>query len=98
MESTRPHHFGKLSAMQFGIRLVDFHVGNVRTYQADRGGEVAAHTVGLAVDALLTLLKELNLGEEIERYFRHLPTTSELTPRRYITEMRPTPNCLGVVP
>ena len=82
----------------FGIRLMDFHVGHVITYQAERAKEVATQTIDLEVDALLTLLRELHLGADIERHFRHGQTASELTTdeieslpervRTYITEMK----------
>ena len=78
---------------------MDFHVGHVITYRAERSKEVAAQTIDLEVDALLTLLRELHLGADIERYFGHAHTTSELSAdeieslpgraRAYIAEMRP---------
>ena len=63
----------------FGIRLIDFHVGHVITYQTERGKEVVAATIHLEVDALLTLLRELHLGTDIERYLEQVRPTSELT-------------------
>lgn len=81
-----------------GIRLMDFHVGHFITYRSERSKEVATQTVDLEMDALLTLLRELHLGAEIERYFRHGQTAAELTTdeieslpervRAYITEMK----------
>jgi hypothetical protein len=82
----------------FGIRLMDFHVGHVITYRAERAKEVAAQTIDLEVDALLTLLRELHLGADIERHFGHAHTTAELSAdeieslpgraRAYIAEMQ----------
>jgi len=82
----------------FGIRLMDFHVGHVITYRAERSKEVATQTIDLEVDALLTLLRELHLGADIERHFGHAHNSSELTVeeieslperiRAYITEVR----------
>jgi hypothetical protein len=63
----------------FGIRLMDFHVGHVISYRAERAKEVATQTIDLEVDALVTLLSELHLGADIERHFRHGQTASELT-------------------
>lgn len=77
---------------------MDFHVGHVITYRADRAKEVGTQTIDLEVDALLTLLRELHLGADIERHFTHGHTTSELTAdeieslpeqvRAYITEIK----------
>ena len=63
----------------FGIPLMDFHVGHFITYRSERSKEVATQTIDLEVDALLTLLRELHLGADIERHFRHAHTTPELT-------------------
>ncbi len=63
----------------FGIRLMDFHVGHVITYRAERAKEVATQAIDLEVDALVTLLREVHLGAEIERHFRRGQTTPELT-------------------
>ena len=58
---------------------MDFHVGHFITYRSERSKEVATQTIDLEVDALLTLLRELHLGADIERHFRHGHTAPELT-------------------
>jgi hypothetical protein len=58
---------------------MDFHVGHVITYRSERIKEVAVQTVDLEMDALLTLLRELHLGTDIEQHYRDADNTSELT-------------------
>lgn len=60
----RKEHLSKW-AEQFGIRLMDFHIGHFRTYQADRAREVETSVVNEETRALLALLKEIDLGSEI---------------------------------
>jgi hypothetical protein len=59
-------------AETFGIPLHEFHIGHIRTYQADRAQEVEATVVDREVAALLVLLRELNISAEIERFYRPL--------------------------
>lgn len=53
----------------FGIPLNEFHIGHVRTYQADRIREVEAAIVDREIAAFLMLLRKLNLSSEIERLY-----------------------------
>lgn len=85
-------------AETFGVLLQDLHLGHVRTYQKDRGEEAPASQVDAEIDALLALLKQIGLGDEIERYYQPLGEAGELTPaeinalpepaRKYIDKLK----------
>ena len=85
-------------AETFGVPLQELHPGHVVTYQKDRGEEVTTSQVDAEVGALLALLKEIGLGDEIERRNRPLSEAGELTPaefnalpepaRKYIDKLR----------
>ena len=62
----------------FGIPLKEFHIGHIRTYQSDRVKEVAARIVDMEVAALLMLLRELDLSDQIDRLYRPLAGTAKL--------------------
>jgi hypothetical protein len=66
-------------AETFGVRLQDLHPGHVRTYQMDRGQEATASQVDSEIDALLALLKQVGLGDEIKRYYQPLGEAGEIT-------------------
>jgi len=66
-------------AETFGVRLQDLHPGHVRTYQQDRGTEASASQVDSEIDALLTLLEQIGLGDDIKRYYHPFSETDELT-------------------
>lgn len=70
-------------AETFGVPLQELHPGHVMTYQMDRGEEVPASQVDVEVGALLALLKEIGLGQEIERLNRPLSKMGELTPAEF---------------
>jgi hypothetical protein len=82
----------------FQVRLQDFHNGHIQTYQEDRGEQVTASQVDTEVDALLALLKQLGLGDEILLYYRSLTERGEITAseinalpatvRRYIDRLK----------
>ena len=63
----------------FGVPLQELHPGHVVTYQKDRGEEVTASQVDAEVGALLALLKQIGLGDEIERGNRFLGESEEIT-------------------
>jgi hypothetical protein len=67
-------------AETFGVQLQDLHPGHVVTFQKDRGEETTSSQADTEVAALLTLLKQIVLGGEIERRNRPLSETGELTP------------------
>jgi hypothetical protein len=66
-------------AEAFGVRLQDLHPGHVRTYQQDRSKEASASQVDSEIDALLALLEQIGLGDEIKRYYHPFSETGELT-------------------
>lgn len=66
-------------AETFRVPLQDLHIGHVRTYQKERSGEVIASQVDIEVTALLDLLKQIGLGDEITRSYRPLCETEILT-------------------
>jgi hypothetical protein len=59
-------------AETFLVPLQDLHIGHVRTYQKERGGEVIAAQVDIEVAALRDLLKQAGLGSEIARSYQPL--------------------------
>jgi hypothetical protein len=67
-------------AETFGVPLQDLHPGHVVTFQKDRGEETTSAQVDTEVAALLTLLKQIGLGGEIERRNRPLSEAGEITP------------------
>lgn len=77
-EDSQRKHLGRWGEL-FGIRLMEFHIGHVNTYQVERGREVPASVVNVEVDALLALLKQANLGTEIVERYQPLEET-DLTP------------------
>ncbi len=82
----------------FAMRLIDLHIGHVKTYQTNRSQEVSASEVDAEVAALLELLNQLGLGGEIEQYYKPFQKLPELTSsefnalpirvRQYIRELK----------
>ncbi|HZP06467.1 MAG TPA: hypothetical protein VFB43_16335 [Terracidiphilus sp.] len=72
-------------AETFGVCLKDFHAGHIRTYQLERSQQVAGAQVDAEVDALLALLTELGLGQEIRLYYRSFADEGEITPAEFGT-------------
>jgi hypothetical protein len=82
----------------FGVTLQQLHHGHVMTYQKDRGKEATASQVDAEVGALLALLKQIGLGDEIERRNQSLGDAGEITvaefnalpepARKYIDKLR----------
>jgi hypothetical protein len=80
------------------VSLQDLHFSHVCTYQRDRGEEATSVQVDAEIDALLALLKQIGCGDEIERSYRPLRETGELTPsemsalseqaRKYIEKLK----------
>jgi hypothetical protein len=66
-------------AETFGVCLKDFHAGHIRTYQLERSQQVAGAQVDAEVEALLALLAEVDLGQEIRRYCRSFAEDGEIT-------------------
>ncbi len=66
-------------AEAFGVQLRDLHLGHIRSYQEQRGGQVTGAEIDVEVEALLALLKQIDPGSEIFRYYPSFAETGELT-------------------
>jgi len=94
----RREHLKRWGETFFGVILQELHHGHVVTYQKDRGEEVTASQVDAEVGALLALLKQIGLGDEIERRNQSLGDAGEITiaefnalpepVRKYIDKLR----------
>jgi hypothetical protein len=73
------NHLQKWEA-EFNQPLEGLHAGHIITYQRERIREVGAGVVNLEVDALLGLLQQAGIGEEIRLHYRPLLEDIELTP------------------
>lgn len=67
-------------AETFQVPLQDLHIGHVRTYQQERDGKVIASQIDIEVAALLALLKQIGLGDEIAHLYQPLSEAGMLTP------------------
>jgi len=70
-------------AETFGVCLKDFHAGHIRTFQLERSQQVTGAQVDAEVEALLALLGELGLGQEIRLYYRSFGDQDEITPAEF---------------
>ena len=96
-EDPRRQHLNRWGET-FGVPLQELHPGHVVTYQNDRGDETTAAQVDTEVSALLSLLKQIGLGGEIECRNRLLVDAGEITAaefkalpettRKYIEKLR----------
>jgi hypothetical protein len=87
----------KYWAEAFGVCLQDLHIGHIRTYQQERGTQVAGAQVDIEVDAVFALLKQIGLGDDILAHYQSFTQTGNLTPaeisslsapvRRYIDKL-----------
>jgi hypothetical protein len=59
-------------AEMFDVKLCDFHIGHIVTFQTRRATEMDQHTTDCEVGTLLHLLEDLGLGEEIRKVYRPL--------------------------
>lgn len=75
-------------AETFLVPLRDLHIVHARTHQKEHSGEAIASQVEIEVAALLDLLKQTGLGEEIARVYRplsrngHVDATRNCCPSR----------------
>jgi hypothetical protein len=67
-------------AEMFDVKLCDFQIGHVVTYQTQRATEMDPHTIDCEVGTLLHLLEGLGLGEELRKVYRPLKERDEPTP------------------
>jgi hypothetical protein len=63
----------------FGIQLREFHLGHIRTYQADRLREADRDTVNGEVGTLLRLLESIGVGDASLKAYRPLQDPDELS-------------------
>lgn len=63
----------------FDIRLREFHLGHIRTYETDRLREVDRHTVNCEVSTLLGLVASIGVGDASLKGHRPLQDPDELT-------------------
>jgi hypothetical protein len=66
-------------AEMFNIRLCDFQIAQIVTYQTERSLQADLHTVNCEVSIFLDLLQNLGLGEEIRGAYRPLLRPDELS-------------------
>jgi hypothetical protein len=67
-------------AEEFGIRLREFHIGHIKTYESLRLGAASRELVNAEVSTLLDLLDLVGAGEEIKRWYQPLQEPDELSP------------------
>jgi hypothetical protein len=63
----------------FAVKLREFHIGHIRTYEKDRLREVNLHVVNAEVDALLRLVEPAGVGDLSLRKYRPLQESYVLT-------------------
>jgi hypothetical protein len=61
------------------VKLGEFHIGHIVTYQSQRAKEADSHTIDCELGTLLHLLEDLGLGEEIRKAYRPLMNRDVLT-------------------
>ena len=57
---------------RFDIKLRDFHIGHIKTYEKERLREVNLHVVNSEVDSLLRLIESAGVGDVSLRKYRPL--------------------------
>jgi hypothetical protein len=64
---------------KFAVKLREFHIGHIRTYENDRLREVDLHVVNAEVDSLLRLVESAGVGDLSLRKYRPLQESYVLT-------------------
>jgi hypothetical protein len=64
---------------RFDIKLREFHIGHVKTYEKERLREVNLHVVNAEVDTLLRLVESAGVGDASLRKYRPLQESFLLT-------------------
>lgn len=57
---------------RFDIKLRDFHIGHIKTYEKERLREVNLHVVNAEVDSLLRLIESAGVGDVSLKKYRPL--------------------------
>lgn len=69
-------HWGE----SFGLKLCEFHIGHIKTYESERQREASLQVVNSEVSTLLSLLDSAGVGSEIKEHYRPLREPDELSP------------------
>lgn len=64
----------------FGLKLREFHIGHIKTYESERQGEAPLQVVNSEVSTLLSLLDSAGVGGEIKGCYHPLQEPDELSP------------------
>jgi hypothetical protein len=67
-------------AESFVLKLRDFHIGHIKTYESERQCEASLQVVNSEVSTLLSLLDSAGVGSEIKDRYRPLREPDELSP------------------
>jgi hypothetical protein len=68
-------------AESFGLKLCEFHIGHIKTYESERQREASLQVVNAEVSTLLSLLDSAGVGGEIKERYRPLREPDELSPQ-----------------
>jgi hypothetical protein len=67
-------------AESFGLKLCDFHIGHIKTYESERQREASLQAINSEVSTLLSLLDSAGVGGQIKERYRPLREPDELSP------------------
>jgi len=67
-------------AESFGLKLCEFHIGHIKTYESERQREASLQVVNSEVSTLLSLLDSAGIAGEIKERYRPLREPDELSP------------------
>ena len=66
-------------ANSFGVKLGEFHLGHIKTYESERLREASLQMVNAEVSTLLSLLDSVEVGDEIRERYQPLREPDELS-------------------
>lgn len=66
-------------AESFGLKLREFHIGHIKTYESERQDEADLHTINCEVGTLLILLHSISVGAEVRKSYQALREPDELS-------------------
>ena len=66
-------------AEEFGIKLREFHLGHIKTYEEQRLQVASREVVNAEVSVLLSLLDSVGAGDQIRRRYQPLRAPDELS-------------------
>lgn len=75
----------KYWADSFGLRLGEFHIGHIKTYESERLRDASLQVVNAEVSTLLSLLDSVGVGDEIRKRYQPLREPDELSPEERAT-------------